>query len=162
MDGAEDVWGYVQGGMGRVSFAIADAAAEAGAVLAAGVEVAAILPGEGVRLAGGELLRAGVVVSNADPKRTVALCQDGVPDGFDNCPTVANVNQANVGEVNAGVDADRGGPARLERSLLAAERVPDRDLAHDRDAIATHGRANSPAICEIRWSGQNGNARAAR
>jgi phytoene dehydrogenase-like protein len=82
VDGEEDVWGYVHGGMGRVSFAIADAAAEAGAVLAAGVEVAAILPGEGVQLAGGELLRAGVVVSNADPKRTVALCQDGVPDSF--------------------------------------------------------------------------------
>jgi phytoene dehydrogenase-like protein len=82
VDGEEDVWGYVHGGMGRVSFAIADAAAEAGAVLAAGVEVAAILPGEGVQLASGELLRAGVVVSNPDPKRTVALCQDGVPASF--------------------------------------------------------------------------------
>ena len=42
------VWGYVHGGMGRVSFAIAQAAADAGAVLAAGVAVVRILPGVGV------------------------------------------------------------------------------------------------------------------
>ena len=75
-------WGYVEGGVGRVSFVIADAAREAGAALATGVPVAAIVPGAGVRLEGGELVRAGVVVSNADPKRTLALCQGGVPDSF--------------------------------------------------------------------------------
>jgi phytoene dehydrogenase-like protein len=80
--GEGGVWGYVRGGMGRVSFAIADAAAEHGAALACGVEVAAVLPGEGVRLAGGELVRAPVVVSNADPKRTLALCEHGVPPAF--------------------------------------------------------------------------------
>ncbi len=72
-------WGYVRGGTGQVSFALADAALEHGAVLATGVEVAAIEPGGGVRLAGGELVRAAAVVSNADPKRTLALCTDGVP-----------------------------------------------------------------------------------
>ena len=71
---ADGRWGYVRGGTGRVSFALADAAREHGAVLASGVPVAAIEPGEGVRLAGGELIRAAVVVSNADPKRTTALC----------------------------------------------------------------------------------------
>jgi predicted CoA-binding protein len=40
--GAWPVWGYVRGGMGMVSFALADAAREAGAVLACGVAVAAI------------------------------------------------------------------------------------------------------------------------
>jgi phytoene dehydrogenase-like protein len=68
--------------MGRISFALADAAIEAGAVLATGVPVAAILPGEGVRLEGGEVLRAPVVVSNADPVRTLALCEDKGPDDF--------------------------------------------------------------------------------
>src|SRR6202043_645026 len=43
-------WGYVEGGMGRVSFALADAGADAGAVLACGVPVAAVEPGIGVRL----------------------------------------------------------------------------------------------------------------
>ncbi len=76
-------WSYVEGGVGRVSFCIADAAIEGGAVLAAGTPVAAILPGEGVRLEGGELIRARAVISNADPKRTLALCAGGdVPSDF--------------------------------------------------------------------------------
>ncbi len=82
LDGTEGAWGYVVGGMGRVSFALADAAEEAGAVLATGVEVAAILPGEGVRLADGEIVHADAVVSNGDPKRTLALCESDVPDAF--------------------------------------------------------------------------------
>jgi phytoene dehydrogenase-like protein len=75
-------WGFVVGGTGRVSFCIADAAVEAGAVVAAGVAVAAVVPGEGVRLAGGETVRAAAVVSNADPKRLLAMCDGEVPDGF--------------------------------------------------------------------------------
>ena len=59
LDGRAGAWGYVEGGMGQVSFALADAAVEAGALLAAGVQVAEIVPGEGVRLAGGELIHGG-------------------------------------------------------------------------------------------------------
>jgi phytoene dehydrogenase-like protein len=70
-------WGYVDGGMGQVSFAIADAASEAGAALACGVPVAAILPGTGVVLEGGDAINARYVVSNADPKRTLALIDAG-------------------------------------------------------------------------------------
>ena len=66
------------GGMGRVSFAIADAAREAGAVIAAGVAVAAIVPGEGVRLDGGDS-SAPAVSSNADPMRTSACSTGAVP-----------------------------------------------------------------------------------
>ncbi len=77
------VWGYVEGGMGRVSFAIAQAAAEAGAVLAANVPVARILPGTGVEVESGELIRSRTVISNADPKRTLGLIDaDGVPAEF--------------------------------------------------------------------------------
>jgi phytoene dehydrogenase-like protein len=77
------VWGYVEGGMGRVSFAIAQAAADAGAVLAAGVPVARIIPGEGVEVSSGELIRAPTVISNADPKRTIDLLADqDVPAEF--------------------------------------------------------------------------------
>jgi len=79
---ADGRWGYVRGGTGRVSFALADAAREHGAVLASGVPVAAIEPGVGVRLAGGELIRAAVVVSNADPKRTTGLCASDVPTAW--------------------------------------------------------------------------------
>ncbi len=47
LDGQGPVWGYVEGGMGMCSFAIADAAAEYGAVLACGVPVSRITPGRG-------------------------------------------------------------------------------------------------------------------
>jgi len=77
------VWGYVEGGMGRVSFAIGQAAADAGAVLATGVPVARIIPGEGVETDSGELIRAPIVVSNADPKRTVGMLDGaGIPSDF--------------------------------------------------------------------------------
>jgi phytoene dehydrogenase-like protein len=82
LEGIPGAWGYVEGGMGRVSFLLADAAIEAGAVVASGTPVAAILPGEGVKLEGGETIRAPVVVSNADPKRTLGLCQGQVPSSF--------------------------------------------------------------------------------
>ncbi len=76
-------WGYVDGGMGRVSFAIAEAAQEAGATLAAGVPVARILPGEGVELESGELIRARAVLSNADPKRVLDMVPaDAMPDDY--------------------------------------------------------------------------------
>lgn len=73
MCGLPGAWGYVEGGMGMVSFLIADAAREAGAVIACGVPVARIRPGEGVELAGGERVRAPVIVSNADPRATLSL-----------------------------------------------------------------------------------------
>ncbi len=70
------IWGYVRGGMGMVSFAIADAAQDAGAVLACGVPVGDIVPGEGVRLDDGTFIAATTVVSNADPKRLLGMVAD--------------------------------------------------------------------------------------
>jgi phytoene dehydrogenase-like protein len=81
--GRGSIWGYVEGGMGRVSFAIAQAAHDAGATLVAGVLVSRIVPGEGVELESGERIRAATVISNADPKRTLAMLgADELPDGF--------------------------------------------------------------------------------
>lgn len=78
--GEPSAWGYVEGGMGRISFAIAEAAREAGATLAAGVPVARIRPGEGVELESGELLRAPAVLCNADPKRMLSMLEaEAVP-----------------------------------------------------------------------------------
>jgi phytoene dehydrogenase-like protein len=73
LEGQGPVWGYVEGGMGMVSFAIADAALEAGATLACGVPVAEIVPGEGVRTEDGTLLRGANVICNADPKVALRL-----------------------------------------------------------------------------------------
>lgn len=82
LEGRGGAWGYVQGGMGRISFALADAAAERGAVIATGAPVAAIVPGEGVLLADGTRVLARTVISNADPKATLALCPDDVSEPF--------------------------------------------------------------------------------
>ena len=77
------IWGYVRGGMGMVSFAIADAAHDAGAVLACGVPVGEIVPGEGVRLEDGTFIPAPTVVSNADPKRVLGLVHgDAMPTDY--------------------------------------------------------------------------------
>ena len=79
LGGMPGMWGYVEGGMGMVSFYFCDAAQEAGAVVAAGVSVARILPGEGVLLESGERITAPVIVSNADPVRTLRML-DGAAD----------------------------------------------------------------------------------
>ncbi len=73
LDGYTGVWGYVTGGMGRVSFILCDIARELGATVAAGVPVARILPGEGVQLDDGTMIHAPVVISNADPRVTLRL-----------------------------------------------------------------------------------------
>jgi phytoene dehydrogenase-like protein len=73
LGGMPGMWGYVKGGMGMVSFYLCDAAREAGAVIAAGVPVSKILPGEGVVLEGGERISAPVIISNADPRVTLRL-----------------------------------------------------------------------------------------
>jgi phytoene dehydrogenase-like protein len=73
LGGVPGAWGYVRGGMGMVSFLLCDAAQAAGAVVATGVPVARIVPGQGVELAGGERIDAPTVVSNADPRTTLRL-----------------------------------------------------------------------------------------
>lgn len=68
--GARGVWGYVEGGMGALTQALARSAIEAGAEIRTDCPVAAIEAeggrATGVRLAGGEVLRARSVASNAD------------------------------------------------------------------------------------------------
>jgi phytoene dehydrogenase-like protein len=95
-------WGYVVGGMGTVSFALADVAMEAGAALACGVPVVAIEPGVGVRLAGGERIRAGAIISNADPLRTVALVGDAAPSDWQKRLTAWDVRSPVV-KLNCGL-----------------------------------------------------------
>jgi phytoene dehydrogenase-like protein len=81
LEGQGPVWGYVKGGMGMVSFAIADAAREAGAQLACGVPVAEIVPEEGVRLEDGTFIHARTVICNADPKVALRLLTE-LPEDY--------------------------------------------------------------------------------
>ncbi len=82
MDGLAGTWGYVVGGMGMVSFLLCDVAREAGAVVAAGVPVARIVPGEGVELEDGTTIHARSVVSNADPRVTLRLLGSAADPGW--------------------------------------------------------------------------------
>jgi phytoene dehydrogenase-like protein len=74
LDGVFRAWGFAKGGNGSVSAAIASAARAAGAEIRTGAPVAHVLVANGratgVALASGEELRAGTVISNADPRRT--------------------------------------------------------------------------------------------
>ncbi len=82
LGGMPGMWGYVRGGMGMVSFFLCDAARESGAVVACGVPVSAIVPGEGVVLEGGERIRATVVVANADPARALNMLGEAADSGW--------------------------------------------------------------------------------
>jgi phytoene dehydrogenase-like protein len=72
--GHQGAWGYVRGGMGAVSQAIASSARRLGAEILTGAEVAEIDvqdgAARGVHLLDGRSFRADVVLSNADPSRT--------------------------------------------------------------------------------------------
>jgi phytoene dehydrogenase-like protein len=87
-EGGVRQWGFVRGGMGRLTEAMAQAAREAGCEIRCDVEADRILTTggrvTGVRLAGGEEIRARRVLSNADPKRTfLALCErSDLPEDF--------------------------------------------------------------------------------
>jgi phytoene dehydrogenase-like protein len=73
--GARGVWAYVEGGMGRLSEAIASAAREAGAEIRLEAPVARIEvasgAARGVTLADGSAVEAPIVVSGADPRLTL-------------------------------------------------------------------------------------------
>jgi phytoene dehydrogenase-like protein len=85
LNGASGTWAYVRGGMGSVSEAIAAAARAHGAEVRTDAAVDHVLiegaRAHGVRLVDGTAVRAGLVLSNADPVRTfLHLVPGGVLD----------------------------------------------------------------------------------
>lgn len=82
LGGMPGMWGYVEGGMGTVSFILCDIARDAGVAIAMGTPVARIVPGEGVELVDGTRLHAPVVVSNADPRVTRRLLGSEAASGW--------------------------------------------------------------------------------
>lgn len=73
-DGARGVWGYVRGGMGALSEAIAAAARDLGVEIRTGCRVESILvengEAKGVRLVSGDEIKSRKVFSNAGPRIT--------------------------------------------------------------------------------------------
>ena len=74
IDGTVGAWGFARGGMGAVSGALADSFRASGGTIRTGAPVERILVehgrAAGVVLEGGDELRARIVVSNLDVKRT--------------------------------------------------------------------------------------------
>ena len=88
IDGVFRAWGFAKGGNGSVSAAIAGAARSFGAEIRTAASVARVLidagRAVGVVLEGGEEIRAKLVVSNADPRRTFLdlVGEKHLPTGF--------------------------------------------------------------------------------
>jgi phytoene dehydrogenase-like protein len=86
--GRRGIWGYVRGGMGAITQALAAAGRDLGVEIRTEASVAQVLvedgQARGVVLENGETLRARVVLSNADPKRTfLKLCpESALPADF--------------------------------------------------------------------------------
>jgi len=74
VNGIRGLWGFVRGGMGAVSNAIADSARASGAEIRVNSPVEKILVtngrASGVALSNGEEIHAPIVASNLDPRRT--------------------------------------------------------------------------------------------
>ena len=79
-DGKRGVWGYVRGGMGGLTQALARAGQDLGAVIRCDAEVSRILVRDGrvtgVALADGDEYRAPIVASNADARVTFTRLLD--------------------------------------------------------------------------------------
>jgi phytoene dehydrogenase-like protein len=86
--GERGEWGYVRGGMGSITQAMAAAIRDLGVEIRTSAPVAQVLveqgQARGVILENGETLRARAVLSNADPKRTfLSLCpENALPAEF--------------------------------------------------------------------------------
>lgn len=86
--GARGVWGYVEGGMGALSQAMARAAREGGVEIRLNAEVAEVITqggrATGVRLASGETFSAPLIASNATAQVTFGqlLAQATLPQPF--------------------------------------------------------------------------------
>jgi len=87
VEGQSGAWGYVIGGMGGLTTALARSAESLGATILTNAEVKRILTRNGhvsgVELVNGKIIESRVVVSNADPKRTFNLVDCSPPKDVD-------------------------------------------------------------------------------
>ena len=128
MEGLPGTWGYVDGGMGMVSFLLCDIARESGVTVAAGVPVARIVPGEGVELESGERIRRA--------ERRVQCRSAGHP------PPARRGRGPGLGGAGAG-DSDRRSDGEGEHDPHGAPQL-HRAAGHER--AASHGAGEHAAL----------------
>lgn len=125
-------WGFVRGGMGRVTELMAEAAREAGAEIRLNAEVESLVISDnvatGVRLIDGEVIDAETIVSNADPIRTLfgMVGRDMLPEEVVARLDTYRINGTSI-KINLAVDRlpmlneypnDGNGPQEYHRSIV--------------------------------------------
>lgn len=160
-DGGVRAWGFVRGGMGVVTEAMADAAREAGAEVRTGAEAEEILVeggrAVGVRLAGGEEVRAPLVLSNADPKKTfLGLVPDGaLPSEFTAAVREYRSEGTSI-KINLAVDRlpvasgmpDTGGVQPYQRGIMEVNQpLADMDRAQAEARAGLRGKDPHIELC---------------
>lgn len=143
-EGVPGEWGFVMGGMGTVSAALARAAEDAGAVIATEVEVTEILPRTGVRLANGDVVEAASVLSNADPYRLAAMLDD---DDFSRRVSLTPTESATVKVTFALSALPDFGAAHATNAQV--EIVRSAEAMHDSYQAARNGTISDELWCEL-------------
>jgi phytoene dehydrogenase-like protein len=158
-DGARGVWGYVEGGMGALSEAIAASARRLGARIETGQAASAIIAldgrARGVALEDGSELRARAVLSAIDPRRTFLdlLPVGALPEefrariahfDFSSCVTKINVALSRLPEFRA---APGAGPGPQHRGTIHFTGTLDEIERGYRDAL--DGRPSERPIIEM-------------
>jgi phytoene dehydrogenase-like protein len=158
IDGHFGAWGWVKGGMGAASAAIARAAQTAGAEIRTGADVRRVaINGEGravgVELADGSLIRAGRVVSNAHPTTTYLdlVGADRLPDDVVRDIRRFRTRSGSV-KINVGLSElprfpswDQGGDPH--RGLMAVS--PSMEYLERAFDDAKYGRASAHPYAEV-------------
>ena len=152
-------WGFARGGMGNITEAMARGARHFGATIRTDAPVERVVVergrARGVVLEGGEELRAGVIVSNADPKRTYLGLVDpkDLPGGFadevsalDFRGSMARVQVASsVLPHYVGFDSAEEGPQHRGHTMLGAD-VERFEMAWD---AQKYGRLPDELMIEV-------------
>ena len=157
-DGKRGVWGYVRGGMGGLTQALAASARAFGADIRCQAEVARILVRDGrvqgVALAGGDEFSAPIVASNADARVTFTRLLDrrAMPEEFmaaidrinyESASLKINVALAELPSFNA-----RPGTAPAPHHRGTIHICPDQDYIERAYDEAKYGRPSSRPVLE--------------
>ncbi len=157
-DGKRGVWGYVRGGMGGLTQALAAAARDLGATIRCDAEVARILVRDGaavgVALAGGDEYHAPIVASNADARVTFLRLLDprALPEAF-----VAAVERISYESASLKINVALSEPPSFRALPGTAPGLHHRGTIHicpDQDYIerayddAKYGRPSSRPVLE--------------
>ena len=146
-DGRRGAWGFVRGGLGGVSFALAAVAADAGATILTGAPVERLIPGAGVELADGTVVHAPVVVSNADPARTLGLLDDA-PAAL-RAQVARQPTDSAVVKVNFALSAPPAFAGAPAGPVAVANVTAGADALHDSFLAATRGEVTDELWAEL-------------